>query len=74
MKAKIECPCGSTGGDPSFIGVTTKADEYGTETKFSWFAGCGHYVYLVVRAPFASHGHGGEYELTHTVSASSADR
>lgn len=73
----IKCPC--NGRHPSdglsFIGVTAMANEYGTETKFAWFSdGCGHYVYLVVRAPFTTHGHGGEYEVTHTVTSSVVDK
>lgn len=64
----VACPCGATGGAPDFIGVTHRANEYGAEAKFAWFsgAGCGHYFFLFVRAPFLSHGHGGEYEFTQT--------
>ena len=71
---KVTCPCGAAQSEPSFIGLTTRADEYGTETKFAWFSPCGHYVFLVVRAPFVTHGYGGSYEITHTLSSSTIDR
>lgn len=62
MKQAIKCPCGE-GGDPTLVGTTTKADECGSATQFAW-SHVGHYFYLVVRAPFATHGHGGTYEIT----------
>lgn len=73
---KIVCPCGSGSLEASFIGSTTKSDEYESRTKYAWFDDrCGHYIFLLIRAPFASHGRrGGDHEITHTASASDVDR
>lgn len=66
-KNQALCPCGEGRHDPNFIGGTQRANEYGLEAKFAWFdSRCGHYFFLFVNAPFATHGYGGSYELTLT--------
>lgn len=60
----IKCPCGID-SEGTFVGSTTKADEYGSVTQMSW-SHRDHYFYLVVRAPFRPSGYGGEFEITLT--------
>ena len=73
MKKNITCPCGKSAVEAEcFVGVTTKSNGCGSETKFAWFSNmCGHYFFLVVRAP---NGDAGEYEITRDELASEIDR